>query len=425
VSWHVGLGGAPEDLGGWGMAASKNGPGKRVPTDTALIAAARRGDVDAFDSLADRHRDAAVKLARCSGIGNAEEQVDATIAAARTELRAGTGPATAFRPYLLTLLRRRQSGPRRSRRKADDARADLAVPIECVLTTAKAFKNLPEDAQVAIWHTEVEGEPLLETGKLLGLEATAVAELSFSARDSLRAAQLLEHRAAITTAECRWTTNRLGGYARNTLSEAHTAAVAAHLEDCELCGEVAPAVATVESDLALLLASVVLGSAAAAYLDREGAGLGRPGGLAGLMRDAARPVAVAISAIALITAGLLGTLAFADEDSAPESSAHPTTFTAIPVAPTDTAAADSGPAWGSGSSGHDEVTTVAPRPTPRALTHTTTRTVTTAVVKAEPVAPAPAPAPAEKSGVSLNLGITSLNINPGGGILGLPGLSLG
>jgi hypothetical protein len=143
------------------------------------------------------------------------------------------------------------------------------------------------------------------------------------------------------------------------------------------------------------------------------------------MRDAARPVAVAISAIALITAGLLGTLAFADEDSSRQKSAHPTTFTAIPVAPTDNAVADSGPDSGSGSSGRDEVKT-ATRPAPKALLPTTTRTVSSSVVKSEPVKPAPAAAPEEKQGgVSLDLGITSVNIDPGAGVLGLPGLSLG
>jgi DNA-directed RNA polymerase specialized sigma24 family protein len=410
------------------MTSSKtNSQGTRVPTDAALIAAARRGDVDAFDSLADRHRDAAVQLARRAGLGNPEEIADATIDAARIELMTGSGPSTAFRPYLLGMLRRRHSGPRRARRqKTDEAPAGLAVPIDCVLTTAKAFKNLPEDAQAALWHTEVEGEPLLETGKLLGLDATTVAELSFTARDTLRAAQLLDHRAAISTPACRWTTNRLNGYARTTLSEADTAKVAAHLEDCELCAAVAPAVTAVESDLALLVATVVLGSAAEAYLDRDGAAHVRPGGFAALMRDAARPVAVAISAIALITAGLLGTLAFAGEDAAHENAAPPSTFTAIPVAPTDRAlTADSGPASGSGSAGHDAVRP-APRPAPRAVKHTaitTTRTVTESGVKSEPAQPAPQPA--EKSGFALNLGITSLNITPGAGLLGLPGLSLG
>ncbi|MBA3744738.1 MAG: hypothetical protein H0X00_17750, partial [Sporichthya sp.] len=297
--------------------------------------------------------------------------------------------------------------------------AGSAFPAACVQTTAAAFRGLAEDAQVALWHTEVEGEPLLETGKLLGLEATGVAELSFAARDSLRAAQLLEHRAAISSPECRWTTNRLNGFARNTLSEPDTAKVSAHVGTCELCAVVAPAVLAVESDLALLVATVVLGPAAPAYLDREGAGHAGHGRFAALMRDAARPLAVALSAIALITAGLLGTLAFADEDAAPAKLATPSMFTVIPVAPTNPVD-DNGPDSGDGSTGRD-APKASPRPTPRPVVMTMSRSASD--VKTEPVKPAPKPE--EPEGTSINLGITSINLAPGAGPIGLPGLSFG
>lgn len=410
------------------MTTSKNGgPGSRVPTDTALIEAARRGDVDAFDSLTDRHRDAAVRLIRRTVNGPAEELVDAAVAAARTELRAGTGPRTAFRPYLLTLLRRQNSGLRRGRRAKIDEGAGSAFPAACIAATDKAFHGLPEEAQVALWHTEVEGEPLLETGKLLGLEATKVAELSFSARDAIRAAQLLEHRAAITSPQCRWTTNRLNGYARHTLSQPDTTKVTEHLDTCDLCAGVAPAVLAVESDLPLLIATVVLGPAAEAYLGREGAGHARHGRFAGLLNDAARPVAVAITAIALITAGLLGTLAFADEDTARKKVATPTTFTAIPVAPTSPDD-ESGPDSGEGSTGRDRVAKAA---TPAKRSPATTM-VDRAFIpdeRPEPAAPAPKPQVVEEAPEiethSLDLGVAQLNITPGGGLLGLPGLSLG
>lgn len=415
------------------MTTSKNGgQGTRMPTDTALIAAARRGDVDAFDSLTDRHRDAALRLTRRTVNGPAEELVDAAVAAARTELRAGTGPCTAFRPYLLTLLRRQNSGGlRRGRRAKIDEGAGSVFPAACIAATGKAFHGLSEESQVALWHTEVEGEPLLETGKLLGLEATKVAELSFSARDAIRAAQLLEHRAAITNPQCRWTTNRLNGYARHTLSQSDATTVTEHLDTCDLCAGVAPAVLAVESDLPLLIATVVLGPAAEAYLGREGAGHARPGRLAGLMHDAARPVAVAISAIALITAGLLGTLAFAEDDTTRTKVAAPTTFTAIPVAPTSPDD-ESGPDSGEGSTGRDPVTKAT---TPAKRTITKTTTVDRAFVpdeRRDPAQPAPKPQVGEAAdeseeseALSLDIGVTELNITPGAGLLGLPGLSFG
>ncbi len=397
-----------------------------MPTDTALIRAARRGDIDAFDSLTDRHREAALRLVRRTSHGSADHLVDAAITATRADLLTGSGPATAFRTHLLDAVRREQGGMRRGRRKGVEVESG-PFPAACVATTAKAFAGLSEDAQAALWHTEVEGEPLLETGKLLGLEATGVAELSFAARDTLRAAQLLEHRAAISSPDCRWTTNRLGGYARNTLSAEDHTKVSEHLDGCDLCAGVAPAVLAVESDLALLVATVVLGSSAEAYLDREGAGHTRVGGFAGLMRDAARPVAVAISAIALITAGLLGTLAFADEEPTKREAATPSTFTAIPVAPTNPIS-DDGPSSGEGSSGREKVRTT-PRPTPAPVVRTPVRTervstVEVSDVKSDPVAPVVEEEP-EDDGLSLNLGLTKLNINPGAGLLGLPGISLG
>ncbi|GAA0633893.1 hypothetical protein GCM10009547_42360 [Sporichthya brevicatena] len=396
-----------------------------MPTDTALIAAARRGDIDAFDSLTDRHREAALRFVRRTSHGS-DHLVDAAITATRADLLTGSGPTTAFRAHLLDAVRREQGGMRRGRRKGVEGETG-PFPAACVATTAKAFAGLSEEAQAALWHTEVEGEPLLETGKLLGLDATGVAELSFAARDTLRAAQLLEHRAAISSPDCRWTTNRLGGYARNTLSAEDHTKVSEHLDGCDLCAGVAPAVIAVESDLALLVATVVLGSAAEAYLDREGAGIARAGGFAGLMRDAARPVAVAISAIALITAGLLGTLAFADEDTAKREVATPSTFTAIPVAPTNPIS-DDGPSSGEGSSGREDV-----RPTPRPKARTEARsvvrtervtTVEVSDVKSDPVRPV-VEDETEDDGLSLNLGVTKLNINPGAGLLGLPGISLG
>ncbi len=411
----------------------------RVPSDTDLIAAARRGDGDAFDSLTDRHRDAALRLARRTATGSAEELVAETVAAVRAELGAGTGPETAFRPYLLITLRRRNlARVKRARRtRAIDelvasrpTGALAGIPAGCLPATARAYRALSENAQAALWHTEVEGEPLLDTATLLGLPATEVGELTFAARAAIRTGRLDEHRAASTASTCRWTTDRMAGHARNSLRAKDAARVVEHLESCNACGDAAAAVAIIESDHALLLATVVLGPAAEAYLGRESAGAAharRNAGFAALRRAAARPFAVALSAIMLITAGLLGSMAFADDKETDQADARPTQITAIPAAPTGPGFVidDDGPSSGSGRAGEDSAPAKAktqspPRPDPIPLPARARTASTPSFVAAEPAA---RPEQAKPAGTTVNLGVTSLRITPGGGPLGLPGLA--
>jgi hypothetical protein len=81
---------------------------------------------------------------------------------------------------------------------------------------------------------------------------------------------------------------------------------------------------------------------------------------------------------------------------------------------------DNGPDSGTGSTGRD-MPTASPRATPRSVVVMTQSM--TSDVKTDPVKPAPKEEGPETH--SLNLGITKLNITPGAGLLGLPGLSFG
>lgn len=371
-----------------------------VPTDPELIAAARRGDLDAFDSLADRHREAAARLARRTATGSTDDLVAETLAAVRAELRAGAGPDTAFRPYLLTTLRRRNLARAKNARRArplDELATGRVgeLPADCVPLTVATYRALPEAAQVALWHVDVENEPPLDTARLLGITATEVAALAFSARDAIRTAQPAEHRAAV------------------------------------------------EDELALLVAAAVLGPAAEPYLGREPARHARPHSLL-----PARALVAVGSAVLLVAAGLLGTLAMSSPDrreAAPQfgASSAPRTAAAFEVE------AEDGPDSGSGRSGKKDKdrservpAATAPRPVPLTPSPSSVAPAEARSVAPQSAAPAATPAqtptamaaveqteePAQQPSeqpVRVDLGLTTLNITPGAGPLGLPGLSLG
>jgi len=82
------------------------------PGDTDLIAASRAGDAAAYDTLYRRHVASAHSLARqlVRNRAEADDVVAETFAKILDLLHRGGGPDDAFRPYLLTAVRR-SAGP--------------------------------------------------------------------------------------------------------------------------------------------------------------------------------------------------------------------------------------------------------------------------------------------------------------------------
>ncbi|MBA3265067.1 MAG: RNA polymerase subunit sigma, partial [Nocardioidaceae bacterium] len=82
-------------------------PGAAAPSDPELISAVRSGNGYAYGVLFERHRRAALTLARqIAGPSDADDLVsDAFIKVLRV-LSGGGGPDVAFRAYLLTAVRR-------------------------------------------------------------------------------------------------------------------------------------------------------------------------------------------------------------------------------------------------------------------------------------------------------------------------------
>ena len=142
-------------------------------------------------------------------------------------LKDGGGPDIAFRPYLLTVVRRLHVDRIRSNSKVTPSdemdRFDPGVPRrpccrhlreQC---RCQGLRQPPERWQMVLWHLEVEGQKPADIAPLLGMSANSVSALAYRAREGLRQAYLQMHLADTAAEECRWTTERLGSHVRGGL----------------------------------------------------------------------------------------------------------------------------------------------------------------------------------------------------------------
>src|ERR1700676_4908972 len=140
------------------------------PSDADLIAASRSGDTTAYATLYQWHVAAAHGLARrlVRGRAEADDVVAEAFAKVLDLLRRGGRPEGAFRPYLLTAVRRAAYDRHRAERRqvvtgemeAFDPGVPFADPAVVSLERimiACAFASLPERWQLVLWHTEIEG----------------------------------------------------------------------------------------------------------------------------------------------------------------------------------------------------------------------------------------------------------------------------
>ncbi|MFE9745091.1 sigma-70 family RNA polymerase sigma factor [Saccharothrix saharensis] len=318
------------------------------PSDAELIDSVRGGDIDAYGQLYERHVTAAHNLARqlARSSAEADDLVADAFAKVLDALRAGRGPDSAFRAYLLTALRHTAYDKTRRDRKlelADDV-AEVApeatsVPFKDTAVAglersmaAKAFARLPERWQTVLWHTEIEGQSPAEVAPLLGLTANGVSALAYRAREGLKQAYLQVHLAETQAERCRATVDKLGAWTRGGLSKRETTQVEAHLDECTGCRALAAELADVNGALRGIIAPLVLGVGASGYLAAVGAGTAKAatvaaaagaGSAAGAAASAPRQfLGAAVSAAALVVAVAIG-LAAGDEQEVPAAQAAP------------------------------------------------------------------------------------------------------
>ncbi|MFD2471745.1 sigma-70 family RNA polymerase sigma factor [Amycolatopsis silviterrae] len=259
-----------------------------VPTDHSdaeLIAAVHGGMITAYSTLYERHCEAARNLARqlAKSAAEADDLVSEAFAKVFNALCAGQGPDCAFRPYLLTTLRRVAYDVTRQHRGihlAEDLSepigkntAALAVPFSDTVVAglertlvAKAFARLPERWQAVLWHTEIEEQRPAEVAPLLGLTPNGVSALAYRAREGLRQAYLQVHLSGDHAKGCRTTATRLGAWTRDGLSKRERAQVDNHLDGCESCRALASDLVDINGGLRVIIAPIVLGEAASDYL---------------------------------------------------------------------------------------------------------------------------------------------------------------
>ncbi len=310
--------------------APDGAPPSRPPSDAELIQAVRGGEIQAYGELFERHVGAARNLARHLAWSSAEadDLVSDAFAKVLDTLRAGGGPDSAFRAYLLTALRHTAyDKTRRDKRLklADDVEAvsgvekvttvpfhDPAVAtLERSLAT-RAFASLPERWQTVLWQTEIEGQSAAELAKLLGLTANGASALAYRAREGLKTAYLQAHLAHNPTNRCRATVAKLAAWTRGGLTKRETAQVEAHLDECGTCRAMAAELADVNGTLRAVIAPLVLGAGAAGYLAttagaaKAGAVVAGAGAAANSVTTTAQWLGVAASTTAVVAVVVLG-----------------------------------------------------------------------------------------------------------------------
>lgn len=264
-------------------------PDPKGRSDAELISSVREGRIEAYGTLYERHLASAYRLARqlTRSASESDDLVSEAFAKVLDVLRAGKGPDSAFRAYLLTTLRHVAYDKARKDRRIDltdditsvaQATDALTVPFTDTAVwglerslVAKAFAKLPERWQAVLWHTEIERQSPAEVAPLLGLTPNGVSALAYRAREGLRQAYLQAHLDETAQQRCRATVGRLGAWTRRALSRRERAQVEAHLDRCERCRALAAELADVNSALRAVVAPLVLGGLFASYLATTGA----------------------------------------------------------------------------------------------------------------------------------------------------------
>lgn len=214
-------------------------------SDSQLIDKARTGDAEAFGLLWQRHATAAHWAAeRLVPGSDCEDVVQESFTRLFTELQDSASGSVSgpFRQYVYVMVRHvaqattvHAESPLADAHSLvfDDSFTDTFVEHAMV---NQAYKSLSPQWQSILWYTEVEELTPVEIAPLLGISANAVSALAYRAREGLRASWLQAHiSASPPDPACEWTVERLGMYARGTLSARSATKIDAHLDRCEDC----------------------------------------------------------------------------------------------------------------------------------------------------------------------------------------------
>lgn len=397
-----------------GTDASAAGTGTDSGTDAHID--------DVMGEVFTRHHSSVLAYARtcCRDLSTAQDLAAEAFARTYRAVSWGAGPEYAWRPYLLTCVRRlaaawAREGARTqlsddfeewASRLADGQDAEEAVfSAEEGSLVLRAYRSLPERWQAVLWHAVVEHEPAAETAGRLGISAGGVASLVARAREGLREAYLRAHLAQTASDECRHYGGQLAATLRRP-GKRLTRDLGRHLQACDGCARAERDLRDVNGRLGVLLVGGILLWNPAAFLSTLGgngthltAGTLNGVQLAGARAGAAKwAVAVAVAGTTVTVVGLLP----GDAGPAPsDRAAAPARTAAAPAGPTPDGSPPAAPpvvAIGVPASG------TAPSP-PTATPLPSGSASATGSATAPPTSASPSPAPGGSTLVNVGSGL--------------------
>src|SRR5882757_1545944 len=153
------------------------------PSDAELITAVRAGDRDAYGVLWGRHETAARNLARqIAKASDVDELVSESFYRVLRALDGGGGPDGAFRPYLLSTLRRVNIDTGRGYYQRVSLTDDDTIEQGEQTAAWKAWASLPDSSRTLLWHLLVEEETPAAIAPLIGTTPNGVSSRAVRAK---------------------------------------------------------------------------------------------------------------------------------------------------------------------------------------------------------------------------------------------------
>jgi DNA-directed RNA polymerase specialized sigma24 family protein len=239
----------------------------------------------AVDELFRRHHSAVLSyaLACCRDKTTAEALTSEAFTRTLRAVRAGGGPAAAWRPQLLVSVRRTAAewaGTSRRGELSPDfvqwyehaigsregSSAEAMLRLEEDSLILQAFCSLPERWQTVLWHTAVEEEPDGKVSALVGVTPGGLGPLDSRAREGLREAYLsAHHEHGSGTGECRRHGSLLEAAVRRA-GRRGDAGLEGHLQGCARCRGALAELTELDQRLNTVLPAGVLLWGGSAYL---------------------------------------------------------------------------------------------------------------------------------------------------------------
>ncbi|WP_167051332.1 sigma-70 family RNA polymerase sigma factor [Salinibacterium sp. ZJ77] len=214
--------------------------------DLTLVDLVRGGDTEAFGELWRRHAASVTAAARRFTGYDPDDVTSEAFARVLRQLRAGGGPESEPRAYLVRAARnvaaewaRRDGGATDDVLDEEDlvehATPDHAERVVQREAARAAYERLPERWRHALWMREVEDLPVGECARLLGASPNSTTVLLKRAREGFAQEWIRENIARAGGGECGWVISRLPRYTRGKSTQADAQRITRHLAHCREC----------------------------------------------------------------------------------------------------------------------------------------------------------------------------------------------